>query len=200
MSSDDFPKEMLSKIKARALQNTAEAVEAKICEDGIDQCDSPIEKILFIALNAEIDHGFYSHKYIHCSMRGQIIQDPKSIERHTEFWQSVASDFTLIVQPQAQLENWRVDFLITTTNVFTGKSKHLIVECDGHEFHERTKKQAARDRSRDRNFQSKGYTVYRFTGSEIWKDPCDCAEQIANWADEAKYSDKPESPINIGSF
>ena len=45
----------------------------------------------------------------------------------------------------------------------------IAVECDGHEFHEKTKQQAARDKARDRD---------RFTGSEIWKDPGACADEV----------------------
>mgnify|MGYP003580046510 CR=1 FL=1 len=59
-----------------------------------------------------------------------------------------------------------------------GKPRWMIVECDGHEFHERTKQQARRDKQRDRFFQSIGYKVLRFTGSEIWADPDECASEI----------------------
>jgi very-short-patch-repair endonuclease len=54
----------------------------------------------------------------------------------------------------------------------------MIVECDGHDFHEKTKDQARRDKQRDRFFQSKGYKVLRYAGSEIWADPEKCADEI----------------------
>ena len=54
------------------------------------------------------------------------------------------------------------------------RSSKLIVECDGYEFHDRTKQQAQRDKSRDRDLQSLGVPVF-FTGSEIWADPFKCA-------------------------
>ncbi len=44
----------------------------------------------------------------------------------------------------------------------------LVIEVDGHEFHERTKAQARRDKSRDRYFIGQGYTVFRFTGTEVF--------------------------------
>lgn len=62
------------------------------------------------------------------------------------------------------------------------KWRRLVVECDGHEYHERTKKQAKRDRSRDHRATLDGYDCFRFTGSEIWCDPWGCAEQISEWA------------------
>jgi very-short-patch-repair endonuclease len=52
-----------------------------------------------------------------------------------------------------------------------------VVECDGHDFHERTKEQAASDKARDRALQALGMRVLRFTGSEIWSDPLVCARE-----------------------
>jgi very-short-patch-repair endonuclease len=54
------------------------------------------------------------------------------------------------------------------------------VECDGHDFHERTKEQAQRDKSRDRYLQANGWRVLRFTGSEIHRTPEKCADEIAS--------------------
>jgi very-short-patch-repair endonuclease len=45
---------------------------------------------------------------------------------------------------------------------------NIVVEIDGHEFHERTKEQAKRDRMRDRLMLMDGYMVLRYTGSEIY--------------------------------
>ncbi|MDQ3254286.1 MAG: endonuclease domain-containing protein [Acidobacteriota bacterium] len=57
----------------------------------------------------------------------------------------------------------------------TPLQKNLIVECDGHDFHEKRKEQAAKDKRRDRILQSLGYRVFRFTGSEIHNDAIACA-------------------------
>jgi very-short-patch-repair endonuclease len=54
----------------------------------------------------------------------------------------------------------------------------LAVEVDGHEFHEKTKDQAARDKRRDRELQQEGWNVFRFTGSEVWRVPFGCCDQI----------------------
>ncbi len=103
---------------------------------------------------------------------------------------------SLEIEPQARLGEFRVDFLLT----FTGErpvpslqgegepqnrhqelrpiQKKMIVECDGHDFHEKTKEQAKRDKSRDRTLQSLGFPVYHYTGSEIWKDVFGSASQI----------------------
>lgn len=46
----------------------------------------------------------------------------------------------------------------------------LAVEVDGHDYHERTKEQASRDRRRDRDLQSIGVPTMRFTASEVYHD------------------------------
>jgi len=60
----------------------------------------------------------------------------------------------------------------------------IAIECDGHEFHEKTKKQAQKDKSKDRFLNSKGLKVFRFTGSEITKAPDKCADEIGFMLDE----------------
>jgi hypothetical protein len=60
----------------------------------------------------------------------------------------------------------------------TFRTPMVVVECDGHDFHERTKEQAQHDKTRDREMQSMGFPVLRFTGSEIWRDAWVCAAQI----------------------
>lgn len=55
---------------------------------------------------------------------------------------------------------------------------YVAIECDGHDFHEKTKEQAARDKQRDRDLQSIGWAVARFTGSEIFKNAPAAAEQV----------------------
>lgn len=54
----------------------------------------------------------------------------------------------------------------------------LAVELDGHDFHERTKEQAQRDKARDRALAAAGYRVLRFTGSEVWRDAGNCVDEL----------------------
>jgi len=94
--------------------------------------------------------------------------------------------YYLDITPQAKVCGCIVDYLFLMTNQH-GRISQLIVECDGHDFHERTKQQAAKDRSKDRTFQEAGYTVYRFTGSEIYRDALACARQVLRWAENAAW-------------
>jgi very-short-patch-repair endonuclease len=88
-----------------------------------------------------------------------------------------------VIIPQLNIGPYRVDFavLIRDWTSVGDKLEHVIViECDGHEWHERTPDQAKRDKSRDRYFVENGMAVMRFTGREIWADPLVCARQIEN--------------------
>lgn len=140
--------------------------------------DSEIEKLLFLALLLRTQFGLTEYTALlkpadeateSCLMRD--CPDPQ---------------FSLIVRPQAQIGDYRVDFLIHALDARDLGAdrvwRRLVLECDGHNFHERTKEQAAKDRSRDRWLTSKDYDVFRFTGSELWRDPMSCAEQVTDWA------------------
>ena len=54
--------------------------------------------------------------------------------------------------------------------LWNGKGNKYIIECDGHDFHEKTKEQVEYDKKRERVFVSKGYKVLRYSGSELYRD------------------------------
>jgi very-short-patch-repair endonuclease len=91
-----------------------------------------------------------------------------------QFGPSDALEF--YITPQFQVASYRADFLVW----FMLKTHYagVIVECDGHAFHEKTKEQAARDKKRDRELLTAGFPVLRFTGSEIFSDAIGCADQV----------------------
>lgn len=136
-----------------------------------EEFDSPIEASFYLALIMEVMTG------------PQIFANVMSPGRGMSRLDSL-KDGVLIIENQIDINGWRVDFLIRILGV-DGIEKKLIVECDGHEFHERTKDQAAKDRSRDRAVQQAGYTIFRFTGSEIWRDTCKCADAVMEWIAKA---------------
>lgn len=119
-------------------------------------CDSPIELMLGTAILTgwNLASGFNGPPFV--GLPNEL--DPAA----------------LILRPQYTWESYRIDFAILTAE---GEIVAFI-ECDGHEFHERTKEQAERDRSRDRKIQEAGLPILRFTGREIFRDPGECASQI----------------------
>jgi very-short-patch-repair endonuclease len=56
--------------------------------------------------------------------------------------------------------------------------RQIAIELDGHDFHERTKEQAAQDRARERTIVRHGYIIQRFTGSEVYRNPRKCVEEV----------------------
>lgn len=78
---------------------------------------------------------------------------------------------SLNVRPQMKIGKYTVDFLIEYNPIENpDKQIKIVVECDGHDFHEKTKKQVMKDKIRDRYFVKKGYLVFRYSGSEIVND------------------------------
>ena len=139
---------------------------------GITIGDTPIENAFFVAIEAWLWERGLPLVMRRCG--GEYGSPQKKLE-NPKTW--------FVFETQAQLEDYRVDFVFYQRGEEQAL-KGLVVECDGHDFHERTKKQAISDRSRDRRLQELGYTVYRFTGSEIYNDPMRCAEQVLDWVDE----------------
>jgi very-short-patch-repair endonuclease len=60
-----------------------------------------------------------------------------------------------------------------------------FIECDGHDFHEKTKEQVSKDKERDRVFQKTGALVLRYSGSDIWRDPIGAAMDAIETAQTA---------------
>ncbi len=138
--------------------------------------DTPIENALFVALRAWVTVNDGDFQFRRC---GGEFGEPEALLKYYDDRYGEETG-CLLWTPQAHIENYRVDFAFYA--VAKGGVKKLVVECDGHDFHERTKEQARKDRSRDRRLQELGYQVFRFTGSEIHADPMKCALQIIRWA------------------
>ncbi len=128
--------------------------------------DSPIERLLFIGMYSIIPADeFAAMPLMTCEVIGADVIHPKQQERINEHG-------TMLIQLQHRLLDWPADFVLSCPSI---SQKKVVVECDGHEFHERTKEQAARDRSRDRATQTAGHIMLRYTGSEIYRSPLGCA-------------------------
>ena len=73
------------------------------------------------------------------------------------------------LEPQHEVnvagKTYRIDF------VYPGKP--IAIELDGHDYH-KTKEQRTADAQRERALQSMGWTVIRFTGTEIYHDTQKC--------------------------
>lgn len=155
-----------------------EAYEAMLCTQ------SPIEERLLCALAFMPLPIFLGHEDRNCRpfflIDGSCSYD---LSRY-ESW--------VLIEPQAKILNYRADFLITAKFCTSDCSPKIVVECDGHDFHERTKEQASRDKRRDREMVSDGYTVLRFTGSEIFRDATACASEVSKILKKAEWDARSE--------
>lgn len=135
----------------------------EVCADMIvdqhkSKFESPIEEVFFASL------------VLGCRVSGiryEVVSDPGARPLSE-------NQRGITICPQAQIGPYRVDFLIRQSDL----EQAIVVECDGHDFHERTKEQAMADRSRDRALQVEGYQVMRFTGAEIYRDPFDVTNEV----------------------
>lgn len=125
-------------------------------EESLINCESPIEQLLSMALEElNIKNIYEFNPYI----------DVVDVEKQKEI--------------QCGNKKYRVDFLIPVIYK-NQENKCFIVECDGHEFHQKTKEQVEKDNTRMRNLQKAGYEVIRFSGTEIWHRPYKCAKEVLN--------------------
>ncbi len=121
-------------------------------------CESPIERIMMLALA--------KHYAFEWDLPGNSINGGT--------FGHFAGDAAVFCQYRVARGGavYRLDFAIVADD------QKIAIEVDGHDFHERTKKQAAHDKSRDRALVTAGWKLLRFTGSEVWADPDRCVQQI----------------------
>lgn len=92
----------------------------------------------------------------------------------------------IVAQPEIKIDKkrYRPDFLLTMSQAIKIEGTQYVrsfecyIECDGHDYHERTKAQAKNDRTKDRAFMNEGIQLIRYTGSEIYNDSFACAMEI----------------------
>ena len=126
-------------------------------------CKSPIERALAAAMLFAQEWIPYPH--VEMFIQGMTWSHDIQFEKDGVY-----------IFPQSRVGRYIADFLIFMQD--DEARKFIVVECDGHDFHEKTKHQAAQDKKRDRWMIGKGITVLRFTGSEIWANPASCAYQV----------------------
>lgn len=135
-------------------------VDLRALNEATKKCESPIERLLLP----------------HLATMPLAFTDPDQ----TGCYLTDHPHVRLAVQPYVDtLAPFRPDFTVLVT--LPGfQPVRLVIEADGHDFHEKTKEQAARDKARDRSFAGAGWVVARFTGSEIHESPRGVALQVAD--------------------
>lgn len=147
-------------------------------------CESPIESALYLSLVAWVRVRNACNPNHYQFTLVTVYPDNEFNETVNSCANAYENGFVLVIKPQTKVDSFRVDFMLRGMLFEDGKpplaSDVFIIECDGHEFHERTPEQAERDKSRDRCMSRKGFKVVRYTGREIWRDPVLVAEEIVD--------------------
>ena len=79
---------------------------------------------------------------------------------------------------------YRADFWFDSYECDYGqnyKPYKLIVECDGYEYHHKTKQQVTHGNERDYDLKKAGYDILHFSGSQIFNEPFKCANDTLEY-------------------
>lgn len=126
------------------------------------RCESPIEVQLALALLAVGDED------------GPFLRrvDPIAGTKPSPIAKGRAGALYLQYPLKLEGRSIRLDFALIRG------AKRFAIETDGHDFHEKTKEQAASDKSRDRLLTAAGWTPIHFTGSEVYRNANQCADDV----------------------
>lgn len=121
-------------------------------DDSLVDCESPIEQIMSMKI---YNFGLYNISI------GNPYIEVSNIKKNENIYFG------------DKKTNYKADFLITVTNKNSDGDKKvlkIIIECDGYDFHQKTKEQVDNDNIRERRLQSNGFIVFRYSGREIIND------------------------------
>lgn len=137
------------------------AGRSEIARSTAGSTESPIETIFGTAAREFLLGRYAGHpttRYFHCL-------------QHQEF------DFDgphVLLIPQYRWRRYRIDWVFKASLL---EQPYAFVECDGAEFHSSAEDQE-RDRRKDAETQQAGIPLYRFTGSEIYRNARACAQLV----------------------
>lgn len=126
-----------------------------------DEIKSPIEQIFVTAL--EIYCEYENKQKIFLFPQKEVDCNGKKYYLDFEF---NAEDYLTYLTFGEEIEN---------------KNFKLDIECDGYEFHQKTKEQVQHDNEREYDLKIAGYEVLRFSGTQIFNNPLKCAEDTYNY-------------------
>lgn len=175
MNERDLISRFANVIAEKARQDFIDTAEedGECFEKAVAQIESPIERYLCIALLAV-------KAFNNLPLRD--VRDFRPLD-------SLAYIVGIEIEPQFQIDEYRVDFKISNCDMImkdlgnsykkiVGDDKSVLVECDSQEWHERTEEERRYEKARDRYLAKKGFTVFRYTGKEILENPVKIAEEI----------------------
>lgn len=139
--------------------------------------DSPIERLLLAQMLVDgWEQSFigrsWSEGFEDCKQAG--------LGSHPRFLRNTECIATCAIQARG-IGPYVIDFAFV--NPWGDRPLLIAVELDGHDFHEKTKEQARKDKKRDRTLAAAGWTTLRFTGSEVYADAKAVLREITKFCD-----------------
>ena len=131
---------------------------------------SPIEQVFYAAVCTLLETNYVA---------GGRVKGQASLAGMRDIW----IESGIEIWPQTEIGPYRVDFVLSykgeatlvdavhSRTVPVKPLKEIVVELDGHAFHDRDARQRSYEKKRDRFLQKQGYEVFHYTGSDVVKDP-----------------------------
>lgn len=130
----------------------------------------------------ELD-GWIEHKLEHPNMfnDGRLESPLEAV--FSVWWHATTFNqnrYDLIAQHEIKFgaDRFRADFALWPMSIDRRNEQPLLVELDGHSFHEKTPEQVAARNERDRALQLAGYTVLHFSYREMTTNPLKCIDDV----------------------
>lgn len=150
-----------------------DSIMSDCVERGIE---SPIEQILYtsiktlLILNGQEEIGIVGHGGKHFLVGIDIYPQEKIGEYFVDFKVS--------------------NFWITRSGSHRSQNENtVIVECDGHKFHDRDEAQRRYEKKRDRFLLKNGFKVFHYTGKEIKDRPFSVAQEVLSEISTDNFED-----------
>lgn len=145
---------------------------------------SPIEQAFYIGFKTVKQFGGPN------DMKVSIHRDAYQKEHEAELG--------IEILPQYPVGDYKADFAVRYRRVknifkFEIEEKIVLIECDSQKFHDRSEEERRYEKQRDRFMQCQGFKVFRYTGSELLKDPFTLCAEIINYltgSDHVSFNNK----------
>lgn len=125
------------------------------------------------SIGSPIEDLFYLALHVQCAATFEEVNPEPIFNTQSGTWRI---GHGVHVQSQAKIGKYRVDFLVSYTD--GPQPNQVVVELDGHAFHDKDKSQRAYEKGRDRYLVSNGHRVLHYTGSEVVADPYKVAYEV----------------------
>jgi very-short-patch-repair endonuclease len=116
------------------------------------------------------DGAYFADRVITAARMAEFTESPIEILFGMAMMDLIEDSWALL--PQFKWRGFRIDWCLERPD-----NPLIFIECDGSEFHTRPD-QIAKDRLRDQQIRRAGIKLFRFTGSEIYRNAEGCALRV----------------------